>query len=79
MYMQDYGLWRDVEEEVRDYFRPSNLARNRLAEQAGFLTLTKPILSVHVRRGDNVQANDPGTPNKHLYHPLRPMSYYQAA
>lgn len=79
VYLQDYGLWKDVENEIIEYFRPSKLAWETLTDQADFWVLGRPILSVHVRRGDNVQKNDPGTPNKHLYHPLRPMSYYQEA
>ena len=79
-YLQDYSLWSDVRDEVLAYFEPSDFARRAVAERGvEFLTLPDPILSVHVRRGDNVQANDMRTPNKHLYHPLRPLSYYLSA
>lgn len=78
-YLQDYSLWSDCESVVREYFKPSALAKKTLKEvlsSTGFSSLPQPILSVHVRRGDNVPGADPGCEDKHLWHPLRPLSYY---
>lgn len=79
-YLQDYNLFKDIEEEIRIIFEPSQLAHDILDEKVIELAeLPRPIVAIHIRRGDNVQANDPGTPNKHLYHPLRPIGYYENA
>jgi hypothetical protein len=80
-YLQDYGLFRHIEEDIRKWFQPSGLALSILHEE-GHLWLTempRPILSVHVRRGDNVPGADPGVKHKERYHPLRPLSYYTQA
>lgn len=76
-YLQDYNLFAGVEEKLRHYLSPSPEARVALEQQTGFWSLRRPILSVHVRRGDNVPGNDPATPDKHLYHPLPNLDYYQ--
>lgn len=76
-YLQHRSLWADVEEEVLALFQPSEYARG-LIDACTFQQLERPVLSVHVRRGDLVQANNP-TPNVHLYHPLRPAKYYTEA
>jgi Glycosyl transferase family 11 len=74
-YLQDFGLWRAYMLEIDDLLTPNEHANAVAAERhPEFFDLTAPILSVHVRRGDN--AHDPATPDKHLYHPLRPISYY---
>lgn len=78
-YLQDYSLWRAVAGEVITVFAPSPLAVAVLDGYSEFNALPRPRLSVHVRRGDNVPGQDAGTPDKHNYHPLRPMSYYDAA
>lgn len=80
-YLQDYNLFRGIDPQVREYLAPSPVARKELAQEKynDFFTLERPILSVHVRRGDNVPGQDPGTPDKAQYHPLRPMSYYRDA
>ena len=77
-YLQDLKLWSEVADEVYEVLQFSSWAETQVHEQS-FYELPAPLLSVHVRRGDNVQANDPMTPNKHLYHPLRPLSYYLSA
>lgn len=73
LYLQDFNLWRDCAGEIRRYFQPSQLALDELPLEA----LAEYDLAVHVRRGDN--AYDPGTPDKHLYHPLRSLDYYKRA
>lgn len=78
-YLQDYGLWVDVAPHIRSYFKPSSLALATLENYEEFAALPRPILGVHVRRGDNVQENDPGTPNKHLYHPMPTVEWYLEA
>lgn len=76
-YLQDYSLWADYEDIILEYFSPSDLAKSILDEVGNeFSLLKKPVLSVHVRRGDNVPGADPWCLDKHLYHPLRPLSYY---
>ena len=78
-YLQSLNLWAGCEDEIREAFRPSAAAKRLLVAYRELAMLPRPVLSVHVRRGDNVQANDPLTPDKHLYHPLRPTSYYAEA
>lgn len=70
-YLQDYHLWEEIVDQVWDWFQPSELAQERLAEE-WFTDLDRPVLSIHIRRGDNAKA-----PNNN--HPLRPWSYYEAA
>lgn len=77
-YLQDLSLWWDVRDEVRALFAPSPAAELLVAACAARLAqLPQPVMSVHVRRGDN--AYDPAVPDKWRYHPLRPLSYYQEA
>lgn len=71
-YLQDYNLFRDIEPQVREWFRPSEFALQRIREHPWFINLPRPILSVHVRLGDNYQQ-----PNN--CHPIRPWSYYRDA
>lgn len=79
-YLQDWNLCSGIMPTIRRYFAPSPFAREILAEQrAQFDKLPRPILSVHVRRGDAVQENDRFTPNKWRFHPCLPLSYYQRA
>lgn len=77
-YLQHLSLWIDVEDEVLALFQPSPLAKSVLAHSS-FFALPRPILSVHVRRGDLV----PGAPNAPSNIadciPLRPLSYYERA
>lgn len=68
-YLQDYGLWKTIAPQVWSWFQPSPLALDKLKSYEWFFELPNPILSVHVRRGDN--ANSPNNS-----HPLRPTSYY---
>jgi hypothetical protein len=79
VYLQDYGLWRDVADEIATVLQPSTAARAVLNQFTEFWELPRPVLSVHVRRGDNVPGADLGVPDKHRYHPLRPVDYYRAA
>jgi hypothetical protein len=77
-FLQNYDWFADVLPKVRRFFAPSELALEIIAKASvEFDALPRPILSVHVRRGDN--AVDPGVRNKHLYWPMPPLSYYQHA
>lgn len=79
-YLQSVSLWWDVRDEVLACLQPSVPALNALRhdpDARALDALPKPILAVHVRRGDN--AHDPWTADKHLYHPLRPLAYYETA
>ena len=80
VYLQDWNLFKDVVPTLREWLQPSRLAEEIMAadpQVAEFRALPHPILAVHVRRGDNVY--DPGTPNKHLWHPVPSLAYYQRA
>lgn len=78
-YLQDYGLFSRAAPRVREWLQPSTLAHEQLSQYETFRKLEKPILSVHVRRGDNVPGADPGVRDKHLYHPMPPLDYYKRA
>lgn len=79
-YLQDWNLFVDIMPTLRHYLQPSNRALEVLSHQEEFAALPRPILSVHVRRGDNVPGADPGHPvGKEQYHPLPPLKYYMAA
>lgn len=71
-YLQDYNLFKDIEDEIRAYFQPSPKAKRKLNKiwKEQFADLDGPILSIHVRRGDN-------TTHPQGYHPLRSMDYYR--
>ncbi len=75
IYLQDYKLWNEIEDYIRQIFRPSLLAADVCASILP--DLPRPWHCLHVRRGDN--AFDPATPNKADYHPLRPLHFYQEA
>jgi hypothetical protein len=79
IYLQDYNLFKDMAAEIREYLTPSDQAFDKVGEHPWMVELLSSytVVAVHVRRGDN--AYDPGTPDKHLYHPLRSASYYSAA
>lgn len=77
VYLQDFELFRPIWPTVRSVLAPSEMAHKILDEQTDFHQLVRPILAVHVRRGDNVV--DPGVPDKHNYFPLPTMRYYTAA
>lgn len=68
-YLQDLALWQTIAPQVWSWFQPSDLALDEIRKIDWFLELPRPILSVHVRRGDNAKQ-----PNN--CHPLRPWSYY---
>lgn len=81
-FLQNYEWFEAVLPKIRRYFAPSDMAV-RIMEATTtewtreFDQLERPILSVHVRRGDNVI--DPGVPHKHLYWPVPPLRYYERA
>lgn len=73
-YLQDYNLFADDLDEIREYFFPSERALDVL--QGLPQTFDWPTaLGVHVRRGDNVI--DPGVPNKSDYHLCPGLDYYE--
>lgn len=78
-YLQDYSLFSGIARQIELWFKPSTLAQETIETCGDFHRLRRPILSVHVRRGDNVPGADPGVVDKHLYHPLPPLDYYQRA
>lgn len=80
MYLQDLALFEQHLPQIRRYLQPSPLAKEILREEiAVFAELEGPILSVHVRRGDNVPGQDPGVPDKENYYLLPPHEYYLRA
>lgn len=80
IYLQDSNLFTEILPTIREWLSPSEQAKDILAEHDGiFRRLEGPVLSVHVRRGDNAPGGDPGTPDKHLYHPCPPAAYYEQA
>ncbi len=79
IYAQDFSLFSDHMPLLREWLSPSAEAQSILDDQEEFLLLKTPILAVHVRRGDNAPGGDPGTPNKHLWHPMPSLEYYQSA
>lgn len=74
VYLQDYALFRAVENDVRLFFEPSAAATEILSDiwERQFAELPRPLVSVHVRRGDNVT-------HPLGYHPLRSMQYFREA
>lgn len=75
IYLQDYNLISNIEEQIKQWFQPSKLALETLMTYKDFWSLEPPVLSIHVRRGDNANEGD----WKAKYHPLRPLSYYRDA
>lgn len=73
-YLQDYSLFVECEPLIRRWFMPSDVATEVLdthwAEH--FEALERPLVSAHVRRGDNVT-------HPLGYHPLRSLDYYRTA
>ena len=82
VYLQDLSLFSEILPKLREWLRPSPVAEEIMAEHhqmAEFQALRRPVLSVHVRRGDNAPGGDPGTPNKHLWHPMPSLNFYRTA
>lgn len=79
-YLQDYSLFKEIKDEIWLNFQSSGSAFQTLDQKYPWVNqMPRPILSVHVRRGDNVPGQDPGVENKEQYHPLRPFDYYERA
>lgn len=75
-YLQDIGLWREYEEVIRGWLRPSYEATSILHERfPWYYELPRPITAVHVRRGDNVNEGE----WKANYHPAPTLSYFNSA
>lgn len=77
-YLQDWSLFAHIEPEIRRLLLPTAKALTTTLQHPDFWALPQPVLSVHIRRGDNVPGVDP-YPNKHLYHPLPALDYYKRA
>jgi hypothetical protein len=69
IYLQDLGLWWRHADEVMGLFRPSPKAREALTPHFAAAP-ERPLLSIHVRRGDNVYQPD--------YYPMPSLDYYLA-
>jgi len=76
VYLQDYGLWRDVKDIVFAALQPSVEAQIEVHKHQDYLNLPGPLLVMHVRRGDNATSYLRGEEG---FHPLRPSSYYREA
>lgn len=75
VYLQDYNLWKDIEDEIWTMFQPTPLARrilDQMYESYYRIRDHTPLLSLNVRRGDNV-THPVGI------HPLRTMTYFKNA
>lgn len=72
-YLQDYHLFENIQNTIKEYLQPSELAQETLKNPrvSWFHDLVDPI-ALHVRRGDNV-IHPAG------YHPLRTLDYYWLA
>lgn len=80
MYLQDYSLWADIDWQIHDWFQPSAKAAQHFLQYTDFWKLEPPVMSLHVRRGDNIYEDGVDVRSwKAAYHPLRPMSYYREA
>ncbi len=81
IYAQDVNLFLPIINFIRACLAPSAAALEILDGPgcAPFNQLPKPILSVHVRRGDNVPGQDPGVADKQNYYVLPNLDYYQRA
>lgn len=77
VYLQDWNLFADIMPTIRKYLAPSMWALEMLETYDEFNALPRPIMSVHVRRGDNVI--DPAVPEKWRYHICPPVEYYVRA
>jgi hypothetical protein len=77
-YAQDYHLWWPIKDCILDWFQPTEKAIRNLQRAASWddlMALSGPLVSVHVRRGDNVTE---GT-WKREFHAPRPASYFLEA
>jgi hypothetical protein len=71
-YLQDYELWREIDETIHEAFTPSIPAQRVLDDEWAALNLPEPVCGIHVRRGDYV-TNPSGTLN------ALPLEYYSNA
>lgn len=72
VYLQDYNLWSDLADEVREWVQPSPKAREALDRSLESMPDLSDVVSLHVRRGDNVH-------HPEGLHPLASMRYYRTA
>lgn len=69
IYLQKVSLFDGVKETIRSYFAPSESALEVLAPELEVIeSLSDPILSIHVRRGDILEHQE--------FHPVRSVQYY---
>lgn len=73
-YLQDRGFWAAIEDEIRSYFQPSELAMHvlHLKHPEFFAAPREERLALHIRRGDAVIVGP------HLY-PLQSPLYVENA
>ena len=77
IYLQDVNLFKNSMDEIYSWLSPSEQCFDLLSQNKEFYELETPVLSVHVRRTDNVK--DVGVPDKHNYYVLPTLDYYQRA
>jgi Glycosyl transferase family 11 len=70
-WLQDANLWLPIEEQVRRFFAPSELARAQLQERYAELLAVPDRIAVHVRRGNYL--------NEPTLFPTCSQEYYRAA
>lgn len=80
-FLQDLTIWEGCEDQVKQFFKPSDLAKAILNENeywnwvwGKILRERHWVIGLHVRRGDNASRE-----NGHLYYPLPTLDYYQRA
>jgi hypothetical protein len=72
IYLQDYSLFADIADEVREWVQPSPKARESLDRSLASMPDLSDVVSLHVRRGDTL-TTPPGTAT------VCSMRYYQQA
>lgn len=69
-FLQDYSLWKDISDFIRQCFEPSELTRLQLAEYTSFLESPNKC-ALHIRRDERLLIPDT--------HPMPPTQYYVRA
>lgn len=79
VYLQDHRAFAAIMPTIRAYLMPSLRAQDELNACYDFWALRRPVLGVHVRRGDNAPGADLATPEKWRYHGCPDADYYRRA
>jgi len=77
IFLQDINFFKDSLPKIREYFKPSALAQPYVDKCSEFWELPRPVLSIHVRRGD--LTDDPVMPDKTLYYTVPKEDFYRRA